>query len=98
MDSFSYQHVIEFTIYREGQNPSILDLILINGEGMVNNLQYAQPLGKSDHFRLVFNTNLEAQTEENNTPRYAYHRGNYQKHDRKYTKYRLGKNARNDIY
>ncbi len=78
-DLFLYQHVAEFTRYREGQNPSILDLILTNEETIVNNLQYVPPLGKSDHVCLVFNTNLYAQTEENSTPRYAYHRGNYQK-------------------
>ncbi len=37
-DLFLYHHVAEFTWYREWQNPSILDLISTNEEGMVNNL------------------------------------------------------------
>ncbi len=65
---------------------------------MVNNLQYVPPLGKRDHVCSVFNTNLYAQTDENSTPMYAYHRGNYQKNGRKFIKYRLKKNARNDKY
>ena len=78
-DMFLYQHVTEFTRYREGQNPNLLDLILTNEEGMVNDIQYVPPLGKSDHVCLVFNTNLYAETKVNNKPKYAYHRGNYQK-------------------
>ncbi len=35
---FLYQHITEYTRYREGQNPSLLDLILTNAEGMVNDI------------------------------------------------------------
>ncbi len=75
---FLFQHITEYTCYREGQNSSILDLILTNMEGMINDIQYIQPLGKSDHVCLVFNTNMYAHTDKKCKLRYAYHRGNYQ--------------------
>ncbi len=53
LDMFLYQHITEYTRYREGQNPSLLDLILTNEEGMVNDILYVSPLGKSDHVCLV---------------------------------------------
>ncbi len=76
---FLYQHITECTLYREGQNPSLLDLILMNEKGMINNIQYVSLLGKSDHVCLVFNTNMFASTVKNIKPRYAYHMGNYRK-------------------
>ncbi len=74
---FLYQHVTEFTIYREWQSSNILDLILTNEEGKVNDIQYIPPMGKSDHVCLVFNTNMYASIVEKIKPKYAYHRGNY---------------------
>ncbi len=79
LDMLLYQHITECTRYREGQNPSLLDLILTNEECMINDIQYVSPLGKSDHVCLVFNTNMFASTVENIKPRYAYHMGNYKK-------------------
>ncbi len=73
-----YQHITEYTHYKEGQNPSLLDLILTNEEGMVNDIQYVSPLGKNDHVCLVFNTTIYASTVENIKPRNAYHTGNYE--------------------
>jgi exonuclease III len=78
-DLFLYQHTTEHTRYREGHNPSLLDLIITNEEGMVNKIQYLSPLGKSDHICISFDTNMYAHVEENDKPRYAYHRGNYTK-------------------
>ncbi len=74
---FLYQHISECTCCREGQNPSLLDLTLTNKEGMVNDIQYVSPLGKSDQVCLVFNTNMFASIVKNIKPKYAYHMGNY---------------------
>jgi hypothetical protein len=76
-DLFLYQHVTENTRFREGQKPSLLDLILTNEDGMIKNILYQPPLGKSDHICLAFETNMYAQAKESEMPRYAYHRGNY---------------------
>ncbi len=75
---FLFQHITECTCYREVLNPSILDLILTNMEGMVNDIQYSPPLGKNDHVCLVFNTNMYAHTDKKCKLSYAYQRGNYQ--------------------
>ena len=53
-DSFLYQHVKDFTRYRDGQEPSILDLIFTNEEDMIQQLDYRPPIGNSDHVSLVF--------------------------------------------
>ena len=39
---------------RHGQEPSVLDLVLTNEEGMIENIDYGNPLGKSDHLVLTF--------------------------------------------
>ena len=54
-DCFLQQHVSRPTRFRHGNNPSILDLIFSNEEGMVQNLQFLPPLGSSDHLILTFN-------------------------------------------
>ena len=44
-----YQHVHQYTRYREGQKSSLLDLIITNEEQDIENLEMFHPLGKSDH-------------------------------------------------
>ena len=56
-DFFLFQHVREPTCFREGQIPSILDLILTNEENMVEKIDYLPSLGKSDYVVLGFNFN-----------------------------------------
>ena len=46
---FLHQHVFEPTRYRGGNEPSLLDLIFSNEEGMVYNLKHESGLGESDH-------------------------------------------------
>ena len=48
------KHVKDFTRYRDGQEPSILDLIFTNEEDMIQHLDYRPPIGNSDHVSLVF--------------------------------------------
>ena len=45
-DSFFHQHVTIPTRSRYNRNPSILDLILTNEEGMISSLSHLCPLGK----------------------------------------------------
>jgi exonuclease III len=52
-----HQHVCNPTRYREGQEPSLLDLIMSTEEGMVHNLQHNPGLGDSDHECLSFDLN-----------------------------------------
>ncbi len=53
-DSYMYQHIDAPTRGRTGQNPSILDLIITNEEGMVSDIMMEGPLGKSDHSCINF--------------------------------------------
>lgn len=48
-DTSSYQHIREPTRFREGQIPSLLDLVITPYESDVNDLTISHPLGKSDH-------------------------------------------------
>lgn len=56
-DCFLFQHVTEPTHHRPGQTANTLDLVLTNEEGMVDEIFYEQPLGKSHHSTLVFDLN-----------------------------------------
>ena len=39
---------------RHGQEPSVLDLVLTNEKGMIENIEYCNPLGQSDLLVLTF--------------------------------------------
>jgi hypothetical protein len=49
-------HVTVPTRYREGQEPSKLDLIFTDDKNSVENLQCLAPIGKSDHIGLAWTT------------------------------------------
>ena len=49
-----YNHVQEPTRFRSHNNPSTLDLIFTNEELMIEHINYAPPLGRSDHAVLLF--------------------------------------------
>ena len=60
------QLVEDWTRYRNGSNPSLLDLIITNQPSMIDNIEIGEPFGKSDHSRIMFETsNAHAQAEEN---------------------------------
>lgn len=44
------------TRLRHGQQPSLLDLILVNEEDLVSNVEYGAPIGRSDHITLHIKT------------------------------------------
>ena len=48
----------EPTRFKPGIEPSLLDLVITNEEGMISDLSYLPPLGKSDHLSLQFSFNL----------------------------------------
>ena len=64
---FLHQHVTEPTRFRFGEEPSLLDLVLSNEEGMVYNLAYHPGLGDSDHIILTFD--LVCYNDQANKPR-----------------------------
>ena len=75
------QHVEESTRFRHGQTPSLLDLILSNEAGLVEDLKYLAPIGLSDHALLAFSVKCFP-TGYQHAPhqcRRNYRKGNYEK-------------------
>ena len=71
-----HQHVSQPTRYRHDQEPSLLDLILTNEEGMLQNLSHNPGLGESDHECLNFDLCCYKVVQEKSTlPN--FHKGNY---------------------
>ena len=76
-DAFLHQHATEPTRYRHGQNPNVLDLILINEENMIKGIEYIQGLGLSDHVYLMYNLDVYTQELEKLKPKFCYHKCDY---------------------
>lgn len=53
-DNYLFQEVRFNTRYREGQQPSLLDLVIVNEEQLVDDIAEHSPLGKSDHIVMQF--------------------------------------------
>ena len=77
-DLFLTRHVRQPTRYREGKNPSLLDLILTNEEDMIESLTYNQGLGKSDLI-MTLSTVCVEHVNMNNTTRPKHYKANYGK-------------------
>nr|XP_054763699.1 titin homolog [Lytechinus pictus] len=77
-DCFLHQHIDEYTRYRTGQQPHILDLLITNEEGMIGNVSYLPGLGLSDHQCILIDVNLYAEQTLRKEERYRYHKGDYQ--------------------
>ena len=78
-DLYWYQHVMLPTRYREGNNPSTLDLVFTNEESMIEHISYQSPLGKSDHSLLYLKFLLKQATNFQPRTVYMYDKGNYPK-------------------
>ena len=76
-DSFLYQHVTKPTRVKDGNVPSVLDLVFTNEENMVENIEYNMGLGKSDHLMLEIDFNCYIENSVNSRKKYMYNRGNY---------------------
>lgn len=77
-DTFLYQHVAEPTHCRGEQQPTLIDLVFTNEEGMVMNLKHHAPLGKSHHHCLMFEYVCYAnKSDHKSAGKFAYLRGDY---------------------
>ena len=77
-DNFLSQLVSIYTRYREGQRPSLLDLVIINEEQIVSNIVGSSALGKSDHIVLNFDLNCYVEDKEDKPARYIFAKGDYE--------------------
>eukprot|EP00794_Sanderia_malayensis_P016301 gene16301-17938_t len=76
-DCYLCQHVKSPTHSRRNQAEHILDLVLTNEDGMIEDIQYDAPLGKSDHLVLKFNFLCYSENKEEIASKLLYHKGNY---------------------
>ena len=78
MDLFVSQHVNFPTRIREGQVPSLLDLILTNDKSFISEIMSLPPLGKSDHITISFEFQCYLKITGCRNYKYIYGRGDYQ--------------------
>ena len=78
-DSFNTQIVDRPTRGRGSDNPSLLDIILVNDITIVQNLEHMSPLGKSDHAVLKLTLNCQCAKTTHTKTRYSYDKGDYHK-------------------
>lgn len=79
-DLFSFQHIKQPTRYREGNQPSVLDLVLTNEIDMIecDDITILPGIGKSDHVTVLFKFKCYSeQKATNRIPNRNYHKGNY---------------------
>ncbi len=76
-DSYMSQHVDQPTRIRGSQVPSLIDLVLTNEPGMVNNVEIQSPLGASDHGLLAFTFYCYNVRPKNAPLKYQFSRGDY---------------------
>jgi len=78
-DAFLIQKVTEPTRHREGQQSTLIDLVLVSEEDLVSEILHMDPLGKSDHDLLKFDLYVpRARTEVKGKYRYDLGKGNYE--------------------
>jgi hypothetical protein len=77
-DAYLIQMVKKPTRRREGQQPTLIDLVLVNDESLVSDIVHCCPLGKSDHDILIFNLYVnEKEPEEKEMDKFDLGKGNY---------------------
>ena len=74
------------TQVRHRQEPAILDLVLTNEEGMIENIEYGNPLGKSDHLVLTFEFKCYTKQHTKNKKIQMYAKGKYDLMDKELRK------------
>ena len=76
-DNFLFQHVTLPTRRRLGNKSNILDLVFTNEKGMIDDIVYESPLGKSDHSVLIITFRCYAEIASHTRLKYYYDQGDY---------------------
>lgn len=77
LSNYLYQICTEPTRYRQGQTPSILDLILVKDAELIKEVVCCAPLGKSDHVVLDYVINVQSDLRLTKPITYRLGLGNY---------------------
>jgi len=73
-DLFLFQNIFSETRYRHGDVPSRLDYMFTDEEGLINDVDYLSPLGKSDHVILSWLVIVEPQESlPNRQQKFVFH-------------------------
>ena len=76
-NNYLFQHVTLPTRGRVGNLANTLDLVFTNEQGMIDEIIYESPLGKSDHSVLLINYRCYAEINNCKQVRHFYDRGDY---------------------
>lgn len=76
-DTYMYQHISEPTRYREGNRPTIDDLVFSSEMNSITKITHQSSLGKSDHEAITCDIQTKPLTSNTNRTSYAYDKGNY---------------------
>jgi endonuclease/exonuclease/phosphatase family metal-dependent hydrolase len=76
-DWFLFQHVTQPTHYRAQQQANILDLVMTNECGMIDNIQYSEPVGRSHHCLLNWTYKCYGTQSKIRVKKYLFDQGNY---------------------
>lgn len=76
-DNFLTQMVDKPTRVRDGQTANILDLVLVDKREIVDEIQYRNNLGASDHVALLIKLNFKPMCTSSTTVQRNFHKGNY---------------------
>ena len=78
-DTFFHQHITEPTRFRQGQQPTLDDLIFTTDEADIENVTYDPSIGRSDHITLSCKIKTKLKTEASKRIIYKYDQGDYTK-------------------
>ncbi|CAG2232245.1 unnamed protein product [Mytilus edulis] len=77
-DCFFQQMVDQPTRYHINQEPSLLDLVLVNDKDFINNIEYQEPVGHSDHNVLVFDYKCYIKQEVSKSEKFNYFKADFE--------------------
>ena len=85
-DCFLFQHIREPTHFRGLQHANVLDLVMTNEEGMLSDLVFEEPVGKSHHVVISWTFNCYAAKPASRRMIYLYDKGNYLSMNQRFSK------------
>ena len=78
LDNHLSQLVSFPTRFRQGQNPSLLDLVLVHDELIIQSLESLPGIGKSDHVILSMTLSVPTIRKINSNPKYNFHQTDFE--------------------
>ena len=77
-DTYMHQHIFEPTRYRDGNRPTIDDLVFSSEINSISKICHQSSLGKSDHEAITCKIQIKPLTTNTSKTSYSYDQGNYE--------------------